>query len=263
MLETYGSNPGVTAFWRKDLGNEYDTLRPLLRPTDERPRTYPHPNPYEAYDIVWHSDDDIVGVNPEDGRDRIQLTKQDVVVYEFDLHKFRGFLAKMMGFRESQAGIERGDRCISLGTWEPEARAGYPVHLLLPRDGNHLNSMIHKIFVANTAPMIVLTPTGKTWECKTVELFHQRKSVLAPLVELIEVTSDGWSATDAWQHTLHNFHDMINPPNLVAVAPYEFRKKSDYWVVRFDGKEGFVKDSVGAKYLSSLFSKPGESMFAL
>ncbi len=184
-------------------------------------------------------------------------------MYEFDLDKFGGFLAQMMGFRESQAGIERGDRCISLGTWEPEARAGYPVHLLLPRDGNHLTSMIHQIFVANTAPMIVLTPTRKTWGSETVELFRQHKSVLAPLVELIEVTSNGWSATDAWWETLRDFLDRINPPNLVTVAPYEFRKKGDFWVVHFDGKEGFVKDSIGAKYLSILFSKPGESMFAL
>lgn len=263
ILETFVTNPGVLAFWQKDLKDEFAPVQPLLRATDERPQSYPHPNPYESYDIVYYAEDDIFAVNPNDGNDRIPLTKQDVVVYEFDLRKFRGFLAKMMGFRESQAVIERGDRSISLGTWEPEARVGYPVHLLLPRDASHFADMIHRLFVANTTPMIVLTPTRTKWGSETTELFRQRKSALAPLVELIEVNSTGWAATDAWRETLHDFLGMINPPNLVEIAPYEFRKKGDVWVVRFDGKEAFVKDYVGAKYLSILFSKPGESAFAV
>ena len=239
-------------------------LSPFLRPTGEIAETYPHPNPFESYRVVNYAEDDIFAVNPDDLRDRITLSKQDVLVRELDMRKFRHQLALMLGLRECDTPVEPHSRMFSLGTWEQDTGAGFSVRLFMLPDRERFGAMIDRLCVTENEPMIVLTPTRKSWDNEAVELFRKRKSTAAVLEELIEINDAGqWAATEAWRETLLDFLDLQNPPNMVTVPPYEFRKKGEIWHVRLEGKEGFLKDSVGARNMASLFSKPGESVYAV
>ena len=48
-----------------------------------------------------------------------------------------------------------------------------------------------------------------------------------------------------------------------SAPPFEFRKKGQIWVVRYKGKELFLKDNDGPKYIAMLLPKPGRSLFAI
>ena len=49
----------------------------------------------------------------------------------------------------------------------------------------------------------------------------------------------------------------------VSAPPFEFRKKGQMWVVRFEGREMFLKDNSGPAYIAMLLAKPGQSLFAI
>jgi hypothetical protein len=246
-----------------DIQNEFDIVRPLLRPTDQLASTYPHPTAYEPYNVVYYKEDDIFGMHPDDMCDRIQLAKQDVIKYEFDLRKFREILSKILGFHGSQEDFPYNTRVIPLGFWEETGGQTYPVLLVMPTHTKSFAEIMFQFFATKTSPMIIITPTNRFWAKEAIELFLQRKSIVVSLQEIIEVNDNVWMATDEWKKTLQNFRDLLRPPHLIEVPLYEFRKKGEIWHVRFGGQEGFLKDSVGAKTLSILLSKPGESILAV
>lgn len=49
----------------------------------------------------------------------------------------------------------------------------------------------------------------------------------------------------------------------VSAPPFEFRKKGQMWVVRYQGKETFLKDALGPYYVSMLLQKPHKFVFAV
>jgi hypothetical protein len=131
----------------------------------------------------------------------------------------------------------------------------------MPRYPEDFNKMVFQIFASEISPMIVLTPTDRYWTKETTEIFLQRKSILVPLRDLIEVGSNSWTATEAWRETLQNFLEKINPPNRVEVPRYEFRKKGEMWVVRYNGESIYLKDSIGLQCIAQLLAKPYDPLF--
>lgn len=235
----------------------------MLRPTDQLTSTYPHPTAYEPYNVVYYKEDDIFGMHPDDMCDRIQLTKQDVIKYEFDLRKFREILSKILGFHESQEDFPYNTRVIPLGFWEETGGQTYPVLLVMPTHTKSFAEIMFQLFATKTSPMIIITPTNRFWAKEAIELFPQRKSIVISLHEIIEVNDNVWTATDEWGKTLQNFRDLLRPPHLIEVPLYEFRKKGEIWVIRYEGDDMYLKDSVGVQCISQLLSKPNDPVFVM
>lgn len=263
LLEMYGIHRAVLQTWRMFLADEFDRVHLFLQATENLAQGYPHPHRYQSYKVVYYKEDDIYAINPDDYSDRIQLTKSEVIVYEFNMRKFRETLGKMLGFHASADDFEPLARSIPLGHWEPEGGVKYPVHLLLPDNYRRFPSLVHRLFVMDSTPMIVLTPTRSSWDAETLELFRKRKSVVATLEEVMDLNSEGaWAASEHWMKVLTHFYTEINPPNQIAAPPpFEFRKKGDMWVIRFAGEDMYLKDSIGLRCIAQLLAKPNDPIF--
>ena len=83
------------------------------------------------------------------------------------------------------------------------------------------------------------------------------------LQEIIEVNDNVWMATEEWRKTLQNFRDLLHPPHLIEVPLYEFRKKGEIWVIRYEGDDMYLKDSVGLQCISQLLAKPNDPVFVM
>jgi hypothetical protein len=247
-----------------EIRNEFDTIRPLLRLTDRLSDTYPHPTSDTSYRVIYYKEDDIFGVHPDEDIEQIQLTKQDLIEYELDMRKFREVLSKLLGFQESHEKFQWNDRLIPLGIFELTAGQTYPVLLIMAPDPGYFSREVFHIFATKTSPIILITPTDRWWTKEIIELFQKNKSALVLLRDIIEVDdSNCWKATDVWRETLLNFRNMINPPNLVEVPSYEFRKRGEMWVIRYEGEDMYLKDSVGLQCISQLLSKPNDPVFVM
>jgi len=83
-----------------------------------------------------------------------------------------------------------------------------------------------------------------------------------PCIALETITTLLDDGTIAIDHDAITEHIKVAFPELSA-PPFEFRKKGQGWVLRFEGKETFLKDGVGPHYLSLLLKKPFKQVFAV
>ncbi len=247
--------------WQNKLADEFEVLRPFLRPSGKLAEHYMHPDSGILCKVVYYKEDDIYAVDPED-YETFPLSREDVVLYEFDRRKFRDVLAETLGLRASHESFMETDRVIPLGFWEGSGGESYPVRLIIEWSSQHFAEEIYRMMVRETSPIIVLSLTDRSWTDEVTSLFPDRKSSLAMMKEVVEVDAGVWKATESWRETVLGFLDMVNPPNMVAAPPpFEFRRKGDFWVIRFEGEDMYLKDALGLRCIAQLLAKPNDPVF--
>jgi len=259
--------------WQRCFRDEYDFLSQYLFPTDDLAKCYPGKDvPWDdGYRIVTHKDGTIVGVDDEDNTNRLLLTKPDIILYRFDLKRFRHETCGCLGLTSSTDEIRPLDRAIPWGVWEPEKGIAFPVTLLMYSfQEKFKESVLERIINRQGPGEIILTPTRNHWMGGIDELARKHKMLFVSLDEIIQMEDGKLLPTPEWDEYLTTFCKMVemdlpsrSQHNMPEIPPFEFRKKGDMWVIRFDGEETYLKDSVGLQCIGHLLAKPHDPIFVM
>ncbi len=201
---------------------------------------------------------------------RFELKKEDIIFYKFDLRRFRKEMCEGFGLVSQTGDVDLYERNIPWGTWEPEKGARFPVSFFLGWHGRAFSDRLAEVALnREAAGEMIITSNRRYWDEDALALAQKHRLLLVPLDEIIQVEDGKFLPTPEWNEYLTAFCKMVEMdlPSKLGGAPkadpFEFRRKGQMWMVRFDGKEIFLRDGVGPQHISVLLSQPNRSIYAV
>jgi hypothetical protein len=191
-LESIPGASATGAEWRLRLGDDFESLKSLLLPTDQLATTIPDANdPYASYRVVRHAADDIVGIHDGDGS-TIALSKLDVLIYDADIVRIAKSAVAALAWEPTVEGNNLAYP-LRIGTARP---SDTPVFLAIPHDPSDLLHAVEILAAKHVTSFVLLTPTARFMRPTCEELLKTRAACFLPLIECIEV-QDGnrWVAS--------------------------------------------------------------------
>ena len=190
-LETIPGLSGVLAEWREYLGDEFALVKPLLKSTGRKSRSYPCPSPGGPgcpREVVEHRDGSIVAVcgdQEERNCDDVALSLADVLVQTLDRGKLAGLVAKALTIEADFSAVEGFAECWHVGDYTPFAGRRFPVYMLLAFDETKRTEAVQRLCRISAGPFMLAVPTADTLSPEAQELLKERSGRLLPLDELL------------------------------------------------------------------------------
>ncbi|MCH9647744.1 MAG: hypothetical protein K0U98_05855 [Deltaproteobacteria bacterium] len=241
--------------WRSQLGEEWEVVGDLLRPTSAHGATQPCPGPEGdgcPRRIVEHPGGEFVAVCGAEPKrcDRVELNRQDVILYEVDLSRLAEPIGSTLGFRASVRQERSG--CWYLGAYGAAGEGALPVYLASPVEPEDLESIISSLLLDSSNRFVLLTPTTRASNSIDLQRLARGESRLLALEDLLFVNLAGrLERNPSFAGTL------FEAPPPADQAP-TFRLAGDFWSLSFEGKAVQLKDSKGLRYLRDLLRSPGQ-----
>ena len=224
--------------WQRVIPEEFDLFRSYFRQTDQLARIYPGAHENEQFRVVIHRDGSIVGIDDEEIDNRIELTREDIVIHEFNLDLFRSTLCDALGFHPSRAVIPEHARLVSLGTWEPEKSAHFPVYLVLPGALSFRHIILERVVEKTEFGEILLVPPRDRWDDTICGIAKKHNILLVPLDEVICLGNGTICPTPFWPEYLTAFCQMVDValPSRYRkkVRNYVFARRDDAWFLQYE-----------------------------
>ena len=160
---------GVIAQWRDWLGPAFDVTKNFfLRRTGDISNTYPCPAPRAEgcpRRVVIHADNDIVAVcgNWPPECEKIQLSRDDLAIYELRLDSIARHVARACGFDGPSGEVVDGlDGVRSIGTFTPSTGARAPAYLVIPDlEQGYGIATRHLVAIHRNDKPLLVVPTGE------------------------------------------------------------------------------------------------------
>ena len=252
----------VDAEWRHLLGNEYELVAPMLRPTGRVAASYPRAGVWGQglpYDLRAEDADRFVAVDPEGGPP-IVLCRKDVLVHQLDLERFYRDLCAAFAFEWSSPSVIGPGLCARVGNHRPTSSTRCCVYLTIQPDTALLHDSIRRLIVMGDEPFILLTPS-EVGDDDLAQILRLRHVGHLPLRETIGVDETG---------VLRAIRpaDLLLQKFRAAVAAYEagdrprdayaFRREGRVWILTFESKTEYVphRDASGLAYIHHLLQRP-------
>ena len=253
----------VMMYWTHILGEAFPCIKPLLYPEGGVCEHYPHPhNPDGKWLYVVHYPNGTIGAITDDREFRIPLVEKDILYYALNMGRFRKMLAETLGLEPTVANTEQGDRVMCLGQLEVFPGEKYPVYLVTWKDWSEYKCAISKLLLGIKTPFIMLSGLPR-WPNDFLPFCKERNVATYAIGDALEYRDKRLQPTEGWYQTIEAFRKTLKPDNMVAAPPFEFRKKGDMWVIRFDEEDMYLKDSVGLQCIGQLLAKPDDPVFVM
>ena len=188
--------------------------------------------------------------------------EKDILYYALNMGRFRKMLAETLGLEPTIESTGQEDRVMCLGQLEVFPGEKYPVYWVTWYDWDEYKCAISKLLLGSKTPFIILSGLPR-WPDDFLPYCKERNVATFSIGEALEFRGNRFQPTEGWHQTIEVFRKTLKPDNMVAAPPFEFRKKGQGWVVRYDGKETFLKDGIGPCYMSMLLKKPNKEIFAM
>jgi len=256
------SRTTLMLYWTYALGKAFPSIKPLLYPDDMLARNYPNPaNPDGLWLYVVHYPNGTLAAISKDREIKVPLEEKDIVCYTLNMERFRKMLAETLGLEQVADTIEQMETVICLGNLEAFPGEKYPVYMICACNWDVFQYEISKLLLGVKTPFVLMTPIILSWPNELQPHFKENKTALFSLEEAIEFRDNRFQPTEGWHQTIEAFRKTLKPDNMIAAPPFEFRKKGDMWVIRFDGEDMYLKDSVGLRCIGQLLAKPNDPVF--
>ncbi|MCL2305279.1 MAG: hypothetical protein FWC43_08050 [Planctomycetaceae bacterium] len=247
--------------WKTSLREDFEPFRSYFRPLDRFARMYPGEHENELYRIVIHRNGSIVGVDDEDVDNRIELTQSDIILYEFNLDLFRDSLCEALGLQPSRAPIPEIPRVVSIGSWEPEKSARFPVSLLLPGTLNLRDKVFERIAEKTEFAEIFLAPPRSRWDDTLCGIAKKHNILLVPLDEVICLGNRTICPTPFWSEYLAAFCQMVDvalpSKHRKKVRSYVFARRDDAWFLQYEETTSKLElELLGPPFIQHLLKYP-------
>jgi len=196
-IELFGPNGAPMIVWRGESRGTFDAIEPLLRPAGRLAGRYPPPRPgWPTMRVVEHRDGRFVAVCDEEVSDRIELTREDVVVHRIDEGRLRSRIAEALGLEISREPINSLPGVLRIGTWIPKPAARFRVSLVVPASSVLFCELLTTEF-DREEPSIVLTLSTLHWSDRAAEIAAANCVTLVPCDDIIDPEAK-WTATERW-----------------------------------------------------------------
>ena len=223
LLETRPDRTAVISEWQRVSDDRMDSVRRLLLLHERSASTYPNPHPAgQPLKIVRHANGAIVAVDDTDYENRLELTDEDIGLYQLNLASLRSMLCDTLdSVNIAKTPIDQNGRMLQIGNWEPRKSASFPVYLLLCMQSKMLREQLLKLQSSFTrGGALLLTPSRLHWTDAICDLARKQKMLMVSLDEVIEPRSDGFMETPAWEEYMQAFAQMIK-----MTLPGNYRQK--------------------------------------
>jgi len=250
--------PGLSAVaqaWRLLVGAEYERLEPFLRPRDRLATSYPRADDSGgaiSYRVVAHGPDDFVGLCDETG-ERIEIARQDLVVYELDRRALCRAVALAMELEPEVAAVPQLVETQRIGALH-HGGVRYAVYLALQPDAR----TACELALQASGPFLLLAPTFDSLSPAVEATLATRKARYLGLCSALSPDGRGaWRRTPVGDAALAAFAaaraaetDYRNDQTAV------FRKSGQLWELGFGGRTVHLEDAKGLIYLAKLLAEP-------
>lgn len=256
LLEEDVDRSNIMYDWNAALGDAMQSLKGLLRPTDEMADLYPNPIHPEGRRFLVVEYKGMYSAVSHDREHLIKLEPKDVLIYRWDMLWFRRLIADALKITPASDTIKKYDRVIRLGNLALVPGEEYPVYMFLDDTTNFFRNDVSQLLLKLKTPFIVATGTRTFWDDNIVTLLRERNIPLLSLCEALEFRDGQFVPTDVWHGAMESFRKTLHPENLVAVPEYQFAKLVG-WEIRF-GKEkmAYGDDLLGLDYIQYLLKYP-------
>ena len=169
-------------------------------------------------------------------RIRVELTKADILLRKFDLHRFRREMCQGFGLIPQSGEIDQLERTIPWGTLEPEKGMGFPVTLFLGWCGRLLRDRLLEATLRETKGAMIMTANRRDWDVDVLNIARKHKLLLVPLDEIVQIEDGKLQPTPEWEEYLAAFYKMVEmdlPSRLREKPPGNLFAKRGEWVLRF------------------------------
>jgi hypothetical protein len=157
---------------------------------------------------VPHRDGRIVAScgDPEGQCDTLDLTLDDIVVYELDLEKLANALCRLLGLEPELQPLSFAGPAWQVGWYEPVAGQRFAMVLVLPVESDQAHHAAVRLRGHYDRPFLMATPTRAVVEPETAEYLRAGRSRLLILEEALGVEpAAGWQLLRAAEDLLSDF----------------------------------------------------------
>ncbi|CAK0773871.1 putative Restriction endonuclease type II NotI domain-containing protein [uncultured Gammaproteobacteria bacterium] len=195
LEQVYGLSAAAIE-WRSWLGEDWDTVRGLLKPRGQRAATVSCPSPGGdgcPRRVVFHDDGRITAVCQDRPRscETLVLQGEDVVALDVDVRKLAGLLGAALAFDLAFLVVNGYSRLWRLGSHEVAAGAGFPVFLTVQTTASAYHVIIVGLCRATDGPFLVLAATRRLVLPETTTLLAERKSQFLALGDVLAADGRG------------------------------------------------------------------------
>jgi hypothetical protein len=251
---------GVRHEIRTRLHSEYALVEPFLHRTGQRSETFPCPAPGGAgcpRRVVTGSSGNpqaVCGSAPKEC-ETVEITEDDLIVYELDWMKFCRFLANNLHLAGTPSQLHGRFRAWDLG-YEQGGDVRRPVFFFTHDNGASLQSTVDHLHSAFGPGWTALTSRRHLVSATMDDLLAAWDCLLLGLEDSVKVDADG---------QLYVLDTLLSPNRIAAEVPCPqnvFRREGTVWALTFDGRTVHVGDITGMGYIADLLRHPRSAIEA-
>jgi len=252
----------VTEVWRRSAGADFEYLHSFLRPMGRLASRFPSAGcdcEADLYRVVSHGVNEFVGVCDSTG-ERVELARQDLVIYELDRRAFFQGVALALGVEPEFAPLEGLPESYRIGA---VVRGGVrvPVYLTVQFDLRELPRVTSELAVRTAGPFLILAPTRDGISPAIEHTVSQREGRVLALGDILTVENSADLRRTAFgEEALADFLASAPAVHRSIEESAVFRKSGRIWELAFDGRAVHLEDSKGLGYLARLLAQPGRSI---
>lgn len=196
-LEQFAHIGAPLADWKREAGDGFGAIAPLLKETDRLARRWSRPGK-PAMRIVEHDDGRAVAVCDEDISEAIELSHSDRVLRRPCERELRKRLCTALGLHASNEPIVRLPEPVAVGEWRPKPSLALGAWLAVGTTSDHLARVVLDVAARVTKPAILMTLTRSKWSERSAALAAQGGLALVPLEDVLDVKGNSWTRSSAW-----------------------------------------------------------------
>lgn len=195
-LERYAHLGAPLADWKREAGDGFAAIEPLLKETDRLASRWSRPG-RPAMRIIEHEDGRAVAVCDEESDEPMELAHSDRVLRRACESQLRARLCGVLGLSPSREPVTRLPGTLPVGDWRPRPATNVSVKLAVAATVDQFPTLLMDV-AKGQGPSLVLTPTRAAWSSRCDALLTRGRIALVPLDEVLDERQGTWYRLPAW-----------------------------------------------------------------
>lgn len=197
-LERYAHIGAPMADWRREAGDGFAAIAPLLKETDRLARRWSRPGK-PAMRIVEHEGGRAVAVCDEEFDNSIELAHTDRLMWRPSELELRARFCGVLGLRASREPAAPLPGLLKVGDWAPRPAVTVCVTLAVASTADHFARLVLEVATSALKPTLVLSLTRAMWSARNDAVVARGTMVIVPLDEVLDEIGGTWQPLAAWE----------------------------------------------------------------
>jgi len=208
-LELYASVGATLTDWKREAGEGFSEIEPVLVSTGQLARRWSRPGK-PAMRIVDHGNGRAVAVCDDELSPPVELTHSDRVLYRPDGKQLRKKLGETFDLSSSRVIEATFPGLMHIGQWRTNPAVPIDVWLLVVGRQDQLVRQIIGGMPSIESPAMLLTPTRAYWPSSSVESLLKDGVHLVPIDDVLIEENGSWERLPAWdEFVVHLAPDAV------------------------------------------------------